>query len=713
MTTGLQCKPQNNLPHVEKVNHLAIRLGGATPDGVFNGGSVTIDLNSQAAKNLEAYIGYNPLAKKEAQPTLLAQHWFEVRALVESFQGVSHSTTIAQSSLSLVGPNSDFAGDTAQAAQLRAGVLIESAAVLLDIFGSNSACAAGEIARFSGTPAEIKSELPYLTTVASLYVRMGGEDDDGGLPDGLLATPVTLTDADLREIDTFLGYSPVNSNDPLSFLSLQSMTEAQKNWSAVREMITGLRNASGLIDNGTLTAAIKDPAIRGTAAVQLQTVVGVLRILRSEDWKAGLAYGSGESDANKGPEGLPHTAGTDYLVPLPNNATKWTAADKILIDGEPFKKNLKGLAEVRVPGSMLSKGTHTIEVVRSGSVVAKIVLNSEDSTWSQVKAFASENWPSFAGAMVFVGLGYLALRALSKKPNTSKNKPVVSTPPPPPGTEPMTAVTTTEQRTSVYADAIGSINPTPPETPKSVAQSFSIGRNPNAVIPLNISKMDPLKAQLISKEHVRITVKDGNYSAVDVGTNSNMAYILREGNYIPLSRDTNSPSTLQLNDILEIGGERLPFLGSPRDPSKPASAFGQAENVLASRSLIIQNNPVSTSNNGQNGAHVTAVTDENIALKIIDNFPNTMRGADGKSLHSDYQPLLNEMIAMVKADATLSPSSLEAIAARASDTVFKEYAIKTKAFDAVLRMEFVRLADMAEQKANSLEKTLKEARPVQ
>jgi hypothetical protein len=288
---GLECRPEGTLPVLQKINHLAIRLGGETPDGVFEGGSVTINLDSEAARRLEAYIGYN--SGTAAQATLLAQHWSEVRNFVALLQANS-GTTITQETLSILQASSAIPGDTDAAAQLRAGVLLESAATLLRIFENAETCSSdilvdGALPRFAATSTEIRAERNFITTIPSLYVRMGGEDDDGGLPDGTLAASVTLTDVELREIDHLVGYRA--PSEPVSPDDEEGGSELQRNWQGVRALIVALRNPAGLIDSGALDT-IDDRAARERAAVQLQTVNGILRILRSEAWRAGRAYGT-------------------------------------------------------------------------------------------------------------------------------------------------------------------------------------------------------------------------------------------------------------------------------------------------------------------------------------------------------------------------------------------------------------------------------------
>jgi hypothetical protein len=293
---GIECLPNSDqLPNVYKINHLAMRLSGSNPDGVIEG-DININLSSHAVRRLENLISYR--ASSAQQTTALAHNWHQVRTVIDSLQNASDSGSINAASLSLISANPDMRGDTDESARIRAGILIESAQILIQIMDNDNPCESvtfpGQtvetLPRFAANNSTIRSERNHIPTIAGLYIRMGGEEDDGGLPDGRLNGSVTITDANLRAIDEVIGYSvPFDPENPGSSL--------RANWHATRGLIQALRNDSNAISQTSLGETITDQSQREAAAVLIQSVVGIIRIINSEDWQAGRAYAGAASPA--------------------------------------------------------------------------------------------------------------------------------------------------------------------------------------------------------------------------------------------------------------------------------------------------------------------------------------------------------------------------------------------------------------------------------
>ncbi len=432
---GLTCQPQEGqLPVVYKVNHLATRLSGETPDGVFEGGQVTIDLGSPEVQHLEERIGFRNGANR--QSNALATHWGSVRTMIAALQGTS-GNVITQTSLTSAVTDED--------ARFRAAVLLESASTLISIMGQETTCT--EIPRFAFTPDQIRSNRNTLGSVANLYVAMGGEEDDGGLPDPNLAVPVTITDADLGMIDSLVGYQA--DIEPDSDSDSEPGWALYGNWHAVRAMVVALRTEANVID-GTQLGQIGDAAARQRATVIVQSLTGMLRIMRSEDWQAGRAYGTeaaAPADLN-----LPTTltANADGVVSIAAPASGWPEGISYTVDGGE-ETAVTGNNPISVT---LTSGSHTLGV-NAGTVSHSIEVTVPDSTpvadagtpptpvantggtggapgTTPPATPSSEGWSTgemIAGALTFFGLGAVATY-FGLRNRGSSNAAPAQTPPP-------------------------------------------------------------------------------------------------------------------------------------------------------------------------------------------------------------------------------------------------------------------------------------------
>lgn len=688
----ITCSPKKEqLPVTYKVYQLAARLGGENPDGKFD--PVTLDLgntdpNSPVVR-LENLIGYQRGTTTQSNP--IARHWGETKKSIGDLMKNLGVTTITEQSLEKV------------PAQYRrnAAILIDSTAILMHTMALETVCSAGPLVRTNATPAEVKSELPAIYNGPNLYIRMGGEDDDGGLPEATISTPLTFTDDDLRLIDNFLGYTAGGDAPNPDNMLLSDWHEVRKNILAIRK------------DNVVTQDALPTNSDQSRiAAVILNSWAGVLRILRSPDWQAGRAYGMTAEVTSKNYGGsvtdtFTISSGDGYMVKAPEGG--WKVGDQILVDDNPLSTVIAGgNAPFTIPADKLPQGERTIKLKRGAvntSLVQLNVVGSDISTWILGGLLA-------AASLFGLGMFVQSLRAPKPvAPNNSATPiaPVAPTTPTAPKAAPTavdaetTTVTPEDPLIKALAEAT---NPAPMAKSKAIKPTFYIGRETAAGsdIALDTSNLEPVMKNMISGKHVGVESENGVFRVVDQGRNPDIAMVERNGVAFKMSRDAKSPTVLKDGDILDIGGSRMVFTGSMNDPANPMSAFAQAKNVLFNQSLIIQ--PIAAAaSNGTNGK-TSKPTEEDVRQKLLRDFPPNMRSADGKGPHSDYTDRFDDMVKKVMNDPKLTAASLDLIATRTVETSFREWGNNKGSYSFDLRMKYYEIAGQAELRA-------KEAKPAE